>query len=80
MVSSFIRRGVSPGKLSIGIDFYGVMWGAGAGTTTGGVTSRGRAGRTVRGCRAAPRTTRSVAATSRPPYVYYWDDAAEART
>lgn len=37
-VTEFINAGVEPGKLGIGIDFYGYVWQGGSGTDTGGVT------------------------------------------
>ena len=78
MVSSFIAAGVDPQKLAIGIDFYGEVWGAGAGTTTGGVTEPRQSWTT------APWATGGVAYYTirssyfQSPYVYHWDDAAEA--
>ena len=36
MVDDFIAAGVAPGKLGIGIAFYGYLWAGGTGTTTGG--------------------------------------------
>lgn len=37
-VQEFIDAGVPASKLSIGIDFYGYVWGGGSGTSTGGIT------------------------------------------
>jgi chitinase len=38
IVNSYIAAGIAPGKLGIGIPFYGYVWKGGAGTTNGGVT------------------------------------------
>jgi chitinase len=78
MVNSFVGAGVSPQKLSIGIDFYGAVWGAGAGTPTGGVTEPRQSWTT------APWVTGGMAYYTiftsylQAPYVYHWDTAAEA--
>lgn len=37
-VKAYLKAGVSPSKLGIGIDFYGYVWSGGTGTSTGGVT------------------------------------------
>lgn len=37
-VKDFLEAGVEPGKLGIGIDFYGYVWQGGSGTDTGGVS------------------------------------------
>jgi chitinase len=75
-VSNFLSGGVAPGKLGIGIPFYGYVWNGGSGTTTGGVTQ--------------PRQTWVNAPTvSTPAYtalvagyyqsnLYRWDTNAEA--
>ena len=38
IVNTFTNAGVPPGKIGIGIAFYGCMWSGGAGTPTGGAT------------------------------------------
>jgi chitinase len=75
-VSNFLNGGVSPGKLGIGIPFYGYVWSGGSGTTTGGVT--------------LPRQSWTTAPTvSTPDYnttvstyyqsnLYRWDTNAQA--
>jgi len=78
MVSSFIAAGVSPGKLSIGIDFYGVMWGAGAGTTTGGVTEPRQGWTTAPWMSGGTAYYTIRSSYFQTPYVYHWDNAAEA--
>lgn len=37
-VKKFLKAGIPPEKLGIGIDFYGYVWSGGRGTSTGGVT------------------------------------------
>jgi chitinase len=75
-VSNFITNGVAPGKLGIGVAFYGYVWSGGAGTSTGGVTQ--------------PRQSWTTAPTvSTPGYtdimagyyqsnLYHWDAIAQA--
>lgn len=38
-MSGFVEAGVSPGKLGIGLPFYGYIWRGGTGTPTGGTTA-----------------------------------------
>lgn len=38
VVSNFLSHGVAPGKLGIGICFYGCVWSGGEGTSTGGAS------------------------------------------
>jgi chitinase len=76
MVSNLIAAGVAPGKLGIGIAFYGWLWAGGTGTSTGGA--------------ALPRQSWTTApATSQPTYniimstyyqsnLYHWDTNAQA--
>jgi chitinase len=75
-VSNFITNGLTPGKLGIGIAFYGYVWTGGSGTSTGGVTQ--------------PRQSWTNAPTiSTPDYstimtsyyqsnLYHWDNSAQA--
>jgi chitinase len=75
-VDDFIGAGVAPGKLGIGIAFYGKLWAGGTGTSTGGA--------------ALPRQSWTTAPTnSSPSYatimstyyqtnLYHWDAAAQA--
>jgi chitinase len=78
MVSSFVAAGVSRQKLSIGIDFYGAVWGAGAGTPTGGVTAP-RQGWTTAPWMTGGTAYYTIVTSYLPgPYVYNWDAAAEA--
>lgn len=39
LVEGYLDAGVPPGRLGIGLDFYGYVWSGGAGTPTGGVTA-----------------------------------------
>jgi chitinase len=77
MLQSFLAAGVAASKLGIGVDFYGMVWSGGSGTSTGGAT--------------APRQSWSTAPTvyqiayysimdnfSQSPYQYFWDTAAQA--
>jgi chitinase len=76
MVANFTTNGVAPGKLGIGIAFYGNIWSGGSGTSTGGA--------------ALPRQSWTTAPSiSQIPYseimsnyfqtnLYHWDAAAEA--
>lgn len=75
-MSNFVANGVSPGKLGIGLAFYGDLWAGGGGTSTGGA--------------AGPRQTWTTApAVSQVAYFdilttyyqsnrYHWDYAAQA--
>lgn len=76
MVNDFIAAGVAATKLGIGIDFYGVIWAGGSGTSAGGAT--------------LPRQTWVTAPTTTPvayyslmtsfyqPQRYFWDTNAQA--
>ncbi|MEA2625574.1 MAG: chitinase [Candidatus Binatota bacterium] len=78
MVQSFVDAGVAPGKLGIGIDFYGFVWGGGGGTATGGVTAPRQS------WTATPWISGETAYYTirsdyfREPWVRSWDPAAEA--
>jgi len=75
-VGNFLTNGLMPGKLGIGIAFYGYIWTGGSGTSTGGVTQ--------------PRQSWTNAPTiSTPDYstimtsyyqsnLYSWDNSAQA--
>lgn len=76
-VQEFLSAGVDPGKLGIGIDFYGYIWKGGQGTDTGGATRPNQTWNTP------PTVTDNV------PYrtimdnyfseeAYHWDEAAGA--
>jgi len=78
MVNSFVAAGVSRQKLSIGIDFYGAVWGAGAGTPTGGVTAPRQGWATAPWMTAGTAYYTIVANYLPGPYIYSWDAVAEA--
>src|ERR1039458_9000760 len=75
-VANFIGNGVAPGKLGIGIAFYGDLWAGGAGTSTGGA-SQPRQSWTN-----APTVTQIAYADIMSTYYqsnsYHWDSEAQA--
>jgi len=76
MVSDFIRNGVLPGKLAIGLSFYGVVWTHGAGTPTGGVLLPRQSWTTVPTVTAYSYA--DIMAKYYQPQQYHWDTAAQA--
>ena len=76
MVTSFINAGVAPGKLGIGIAFYGQLWAGGTGMSTGGATLP-RQSWTI-----APTNSSLSYSTIMSTYyqsnLYHWDTAAQA--
>lgn len=74
-VSNFLSGGVLPGKLGIGIPFYGYVWSGGAGTTTGGVTLPRQTWTN------APSVTEpgyaSIVASYYQSNLYHWDTNAQ---
>jgi chitinase len=58
-VTNFLSHGVAPGKLGIGMAFYGVVWAGGAGTSTGGA--------------ALPRQTWTSAPSTQPNHLLRLD-------
>ncbi len=75
-VSNFVHNGVSPGKLGVGIPFYGYAWKGGTGTSTGGVTLPRQAWST------APTVTTpaytNILSTYFQSNLYHWDTTAQA--
>jgi chitinase len=75
-VNNFIANGVSPGKLGIGLAFYGYVWSGGSGTSTGGVTQPRQSWVNT------PTTTAYGYNTIMSGYfqtnLYHWDDLAQA--
>ena len=75
-VSNFVAAGVAPGKLGIGIAFYGYVWTAGAGTSTGGTVLPRQTWTT------APTVTAVNYFAIIPNYYqsnrYHWDPNAQA--
>jgi chitinase len=76
MVNSVTNAGVPPGKLGIGIAFYGWIWSGGAGTSTGGAALPRQSWTT------APATTQqsynTIISTYYQSNLYHWDSAAQA--
>lgn len=76
MISSVTNAGVPPGKLGIGIAFYGWIWSGGTGTSTGGTALPRQSWTTV------PSTTQLSYSTIISSYyqsnLYQWDTAAQA--
>lgn len=76
MVNSFIAAGVAPGKLAVGIAFYGNVWTHGAGTFTGGTRLPRQTWTT------APTVTAVAYFDLMSSYyqtnLYHWDTAAQA--
>lgn len=75
-VSNFIAGGVAPGKLGIGIAFYGYVWSGGTGTSTGGAALPRQS------WTSAPTTTApsydAIMTTYYQPSLYHWDTNAQA--
>ena len=75
-VSNFITNGLTPGKLGIGIAFYGYVWTGGSGTSTGGVTQPRQSWTT------APTVSTPDYSTIMTSYyqsnLYHWDNSAQA--
>jgi chitinase len=76
MINSFLAAGVSPGKLSIGLAFYGTIWTGGTGTSTGGATLPRQ------GWATAPKVTTetydSIMSRDFRPEAYHWDTNAQS--
>ena len=76
MVNSLTSAGVPPGKLGIGIAFYGWIWSGGTGTSTGG------AALPRQGWTTAPSTTQqsynTIISTYYQSNLYHWDTAAQS--
>jgi chitinase len=76
MVTNFIGSGVLPGKLAIGLCFYGRVWTDGAGTPTGGTLLPRQSWTTAPTVTAV--TYSDIMANYYQPDLYHWDDAAQA--
>ena len=76
MVDDFLSQGILPGRLGIGIEFYGALWSGGTGTTTGGAALPGQSWKT------APSTQmiayHEIMDTYYQPQYYRWDNTALA--
>jgi chitinase len=75
-VSNFLSGGVAPGKIGIGIPFYGYIWSGGSGTSTGGVTLP-RQSWTTAPTVSTPTYT-EIIATDYQANLYRWDTNAQA--
>ena len=76
-VSNFIAGGVAPGKLGIGIAFYGWRWSGGAGTSTGGAALP-RQSWTTAPTAAGDVTFNDIMTTYYQSNLYHWDTNAQA--
>jgi chitinase len=76
MVNSLTSAGVPAAKLGIGLAFFGWIWSAGAGTSTGGASLPRQS------WAAAPMTSQAsyntIIATYYQSNLYHWDDAAQS--
>jgi len=75
-VNNFINNGVTPGKLGVGIAFYGYIWTGGTGTSTGGVTQPRQSWTNAPTVSTPDYTT--IIANYYQPNLYHWDASAQA--
>ena len=75
-VNNFINYGVAPGKLGIGIAFYGYLWTGGTGNLPSSITQP-RQSWTTAPTATAYRYT-DIMANYYQPNLYHWDDIAQA--
>jgi chitinase len=75
-VSNFLHNGVAPGKLGVGIPFYGYVWSGGTGTTTGGVTLPRQSW--VNAPSVSTPNYNTIVATYYQSNLYHWDTNAQA--
>lgn len=76
MVTNFVGNAVLPGKLAIGLCFYGRVWTDGAGTPTGGTLLPRQSWTTAP--TVTPYTYSDIMTKYYQPDLYHWDDAAQA--
>jgi chitinase len=76
MVTNFVGNGVAPGKLGIGITFYGQIWSGGTGTPAGGATAPRQSWTTAPTMLAT--NYHDLMATYYQSNLYHWDSAAQA--
>jgi chitinase len=76
MVTNFIGSGVLPGKLAIGVCFYGRVWTHGAGTSTGGTLLPRQSWTTVP--TVTPVAYFAIMTNYYQSALYHWDEAAQA--
>jgi len=75
-VTNFLGNGVSPGKLGIGIAFYGDVWAGGSGTSTGGPALPRQSWTNTPS--ATQIAYRDVMTTYYQSNLYHWDADAQA--
>jgi chitinase len=75
-VSNFVHNGVAPGKLGVGIPFYGYVWSGGTGTTTGGVTLPRQSW--INAPSVSTPNYNTIVATYYQSNLYHWDTNAQA--
>ena len=75
-VTNFLHSGMKPGKLGIGIAFYGYVWTGGKGTPTGGVTRPRQSWTNAPSVSQPPFNT--IMADYYKPNLYKWDNNAQA--
>ncbi|MDB6121676.1 MAG: chitinase [Pedosphaera sp.] len=76
MVNACIAAGVAPGKLGIGIAFYGWLWSGGSGTSTGGAALP-RQNWTTAPIATQP-TYNTIISTYYQTNLYHWDTIAQS--
>lgn len=74
-ISNFLSGGVLPGKLGVGIPFYGYVWSGGSGTTTGGATLPRQTWTTAPSVTEPNYTT--IVSTYYQSSLYRWDTNAQ---
>jgi chitinase len=76
LVEDFLSAGIAPGKLGIGIEFYGAVWSGGTGTPTGGVTAPGQSWTIAPSVEVIPYY--QIMDSYYQSSLYRWDSAANA--
>jgi chitinase len=76
-VGNFVASGVAPGKLGIGIAFYGYVWTGGTGTSTGGVTQPRQTWINAPVISAMPGYS-AIMTSYYQSNLYHWDTNAQA--
>ena len=75
-VANFLAGGVAPGKLGIGLAFYGYVWSGGTGTPTGGAALPRQSWTSAPTAVAASYDT--LMTSYYQPALYHWDTNAQA--
>ncbi|MBI3880920.1 MAG: glycoside hydrolase family 18 protein [Verrucomicrobia bacterium] len=76
MLTDFITNGVAASKLGLGMDFYGVIWSGGAGTSNGGATLPRQSWSTAPA--VTPASYDLIMSNYYSPARYAWDADAQA--